>query len=351
MATNDHRTDMFEIYILSGKCGRAARRLYQQRFPDRLAPSHHKFSRLERNLRIYGSFKKPKCTERIRRDEDLELNILLNVEENPRTSTREIARNVNACNATVHSILRKNKLKPYVFRQVHTLEENDKERRIDYCNIFINNVGDNFNFLQRIIWSDECTFGNTDVFNRHNNVYWSRENPRNIVQCNPQRRFAVNVWCGIVGNNLIGPIFINGTLDQHKYNEILNNHLSEFLDNYPLDERYELYFQQDGAGPHNAHQIRNILNEKFPGKWMGTHGPIKWPARSPDLTPLDFFLWPYIKNKIYVTYPENVEVLKERIRDACREIPPNMLEMANNNVLQRCRLCVAHEGSHFEQFL
>ncbi|EZA51886.1 hypothetical protein X777_09189, partial [Ooceraea biroi] len=34
---------------------------------------------------------------------------------------------------------------------------------------------------------------------------------------------------------------------------------------------------------------RNILNESFPDRWIGRGGRISWPARSPDLTPLDFF--------------------------------------------------------------
>jgi hypothetical protein len=29
------------------------------------------------------------------------------------------------------------------------------------------------------------------------------------------------------------------------------------------------------------------------------HGPIARPPRSPDLTPLDFFLWGYVKNTVY----------------------------------------------------
>ena len=50
-----------------------------------------------------------------------------------------------------------------------------------------------------------------------------------------------------------------------------------------------LHFQQDGALAHYAKDVRQWLDEKFPGRWIGCRGLIKWPARSPDLTPLDFF--------------------------------------------------------------
>ncbi|EZA51396.1 hypothetical protein X777_09665, partial [Ooceraea biroi] len=44
---------------------------------------------------------------------------------------------------------------------------------------------------------------------------------------------------------------------------------------------------------------RNILDESFPDRWIGRGGRISWPARSPDLTPLDLFLWGHLKNEVY----------------------------------------------------
>ena len=45
--------------------------------------------------------------------------------------------------------------------------------------------------------------------------------------------------------------------------------------------------------------VADVLNERFPDAWNLTGGPIPWPPRSPDLSPLDFFLWGYIKNIVY----------------------------------------------------
>ncbi len=53
----------------------------------------------------------------------------------------------------------------------------------------------------------------------------------------------------------------------------------------------ELVFMHDGSPPHYAGPVRSWLNEKFPGKWIGRRGPIKWPPRSSDLAPCDYFLW------------------------------------------------------------
>ena len=48
---------------------------------------------------------------------------------------------------------------------------------------------------------------------------------------------------------------------------------------------------QDGAPPHFSCSVTDVLNERFPDVWIGRGGPIPWPTRRPDLSPLDFFLW------------------------------------------------------------
>ena len=62
---------------------------------------------------------------------------------------------------------------------------------------------------------------------------------------------------------------------------------------------HSVTFMQDGAPPHFSCFETDVLNERFPDAWTGRGGPIPWQPRSPDLSPLDFFLWGYIKNTVY----------------------------------------------------
>ena len=55
----------------------------------------------------------------------------------------------------------------------------------------------------------------------------------------------------------------------------------------------DFYFQQDWAPPHYHCDVTSFLNERFPNGWIGRRGFVEYPPRSPDLTPLDFFLWGY----------------------------------------------------------
>jgi hypothetical protein len=60
-------------------------------------------------------------------------------------------------------------------------------------------------------------------------------------------------------------------------------------------------FQQDGAPPHWGRIVPDYLDATFPNCWLGRDGPLAWPPQSPDVTPLDFFLWGYVKDKVYAT--------------------------------------------------
>jgi hypothetical protein len=49
------------------------------------------------------------------------------------------------------------------------------------------------------------------------------------------------------------------------------------------------WFLHDGAPAHFSRNVREILDNQYPQPWIGRAGPHHWPARSPDLNPLDFF--------------------------------------------------------------
>lgn len=163
------------------------------------------------------------------------------------------------------------------------------------------------------------------------------------------------MWAGIIGDRIIGPIFFDNNLTGDRYLEFLQNILVPELrrafptENGNIDER--IYFQQDGAPPHYAANVRAFLNAFFRNKWIGRRGTIEWPARSPDLTPLDFYLWGYLKSKVYATKPRNIEELKERIRQEIQLITPEVLRSLQREFYHRLALCQEVNGFHFEQLL
>lgn len=90
------------------------------------------------------------------------------------------------------------------------------------------------------------------------------------------------------------------------------------------------WFQMDGAPAHYGRQVRAWINENYPQRWIGRltqieagNGPVAWPPRSPDITPMDFYVWGHLKDIVYATTVETREELVERIEKACRLLKGN----------------------------
>jgi len=73
-----------------------------------------------------------------------------------------------------------------------------------------------------------------------------------------------------------------------------------------------IIFQQDGAPRHWSSDVRRFLDATCPNRWIGRDGLTPWPPRSPDITPLDFFLWEYVKDKVFSTPVPDITKLKAR---------------------------------------
>jgi hypothetical protein len=95
------------------------------------------------------------------------------------------------------------------------------------------------------------------------------------------------------------------------------------------DDTFPSYFQQDGAPPHYGLGVHTYLDEQFPGRRIGRRGPTEWPTRSPDLSPMGFYLWGHLK--VYSEKIRDVRHLEQRILAVCEEITPDILIRVMNN--------------------
>ncbi|GBM09405.1 hypothetical protein AVEN_184104-1 [Araneus ventricosus] len=84
-------------------------------------------------------------------------------------------------------------------------------------------------------------------------------------------------------------------------------------------------FQQDGAPPHYGNIVREVLDTTFPQRWIGRGAVMAWPPRSPDITPLDFYLWGYVKQHVYSERINDINHLKQRITDVIHSVTPDVL--------------------------
>jgi len=85
------------------------------------------------------------------------------------------------------------------------------------------------------------------------------------------------------------------------------------------------------------------LDATFPNRWIGRDGPTPWPPRSPDITPLDFFLWVYVKDNVFSTPIPNITNLKTKITE-------DMLENTWREINYRLDVLCARKGAPAEVY-
>ncbi|GFU84133.1 zinc finger protein 112 [Trichonephila clavipes] len=98
---------------------------------------------------------------------------------------------------------------------------------------------------------------------------------------------------------------------------------------------FSLWFQQDGATCDTARATIDLLKDTFGDRLISRFGPVNWPPRSCDLTPLDYFLWGYVKSLVYADKLQTLDHLEDNIRRVIADIQPQMLEKVIENWTSR----------------
>ena len=96
-----------------------------------------------------------------------------------------------------------------------------------------------------------------------------------------------------------------------------------------------MWFQQDGATCHTACETMESLREKFPGRVISRNGDRNWPPRSSDLSPCDFFLWGFVKSRVYAYKPQTIPELKAEIGRVIGETEPQLCGNVIENFVKR----------------
>ncbi|GFU47531.1 transposable element Tc3 transposase [Trichonephila clavipes] len=128
---------------------------------------------------------------------------------------------------------------------------------------------------------------------------------------------------------------------------ITNFFISE-LNNHDVQE---LWFHQDGATCHTARATIDLVKDTFGDRLISRFGPVNWPPRSCHSTPLDYFLWGYVKSLVYADKPQTLDHLEDNIRRVIADIRPQMLEKVIENWTSRLDYIRASRGSPMPEII
>ncbi|GFX64270.1 DUF4817 domain-containing protein [Trichonephila clavipes] len=129
---------------------------------------------------------------------------------------------------------------------------------------------------------------------------------------------------------------------------MITNFFIPELNNHDVQK---LWFQQDGATCHTARATIDLLKDTFGDRLISRFGPVNWPPRSCDLTPLDYFLWAYVKSLVYADNPQTLDHLEDNIRRVIADIRPQILEKVIENWTSRLDYIRPSHGSHMPKIM
>ncbi|XP_063931273.1 uncharacterized protein LOC135143347 [Zophobas morio] len=185
------------------------------------------------------------------------------MEADPRRSVLYVAQMSGCSRSTTHRILQERRLHPYHYTRVQHLRPTDYPRRVHFAQWFLRQNELNPDFSRRILFTDECSFSREGMFNAHNWHFWAHENPHLTRVRAYQERFTINLWAGIIGTTVVGPFVLPDHLNGEAYANFLRLELPALLEDVPLNVRRNMWFQHNGAPPHNSILARRTLKRVY----------------------------------------------------------------------------------------
>ena len=84
--------------------------------------------------------------------------------------------------------------------------------------------------------------------------------------------------------------------------------------------------KNDGAPSHRAKSVQEFLEKKLKRRFIRAE---EWPPSSPDINPLDYFYWDFVKTKVYEgrfgNAFESEKALKKRIKQVWKECAKDLV--------------------------
>jgi len=278
------------------------------------------------------------------------------IEEDPTTSVRTLARDLSISKTSAHRVLREDLKKyPYKIQPGHELKEHHIAERqrlaSEICELIDRKILD----PMKLISSDEAHFHLCGYINKQNDRRWASERPSSVEQ-RPLHPQYTTVWAAISSDGVEDFQFIrNKKVNSSLYTEILEVFISRLT---RKGKTRTHWFQQDGARAHTTKENLEKLRQSFEGRIISRRFPqlfpgegVEWPPNSPDLSPMDFFVWGRVKDLVFKRKPRDLDDLEEKIGQALLALPAESCRRTFDSFEERLRVAVAMEGIHIEMAL
>ena len=337
-------------------------RAFKKEFKAREAPGRKTLLRWVRQFRSLGTIETlntsfgdgPTTSGRPRvRTEEVIAMVKESVEISPKRSLRRRSQCLDLKKDTLHRILTDDlDLFPYRIQVMQELTKAQMKKRLEMAIWFAEKIEDVNDWIKRVWFSDEAHFLLSGHVNSKNAVYWGLSKPDEVLQ-KPLHSVKCTAWVAMSATGIIGPFWFQDdrgkaqTVTTVRYLEVLE----KFWADLPASGKRTAWFQQDGASCHCSKDSLEWLQERFNTRLISRRLDTFWSPHSPDLSPPDFFLWGYLKGKVYRNKPRTIPQLQRAVEEEIRAIPTSMCNDVISNFCKRISVCISRKGKHLEHVL
>lgn len=225
----------------------------------------------------------------------------------------------------------------YVKAEKPLLTEENRRKRYEWC---LERKNWSIDKWAQMINSDESNF---QLVNRKGvQRVWRFKNEKYLPQFVKSRVQAgggsICVW-GCIAHSGAGVCkTYSGKMNSVLYIDTLENELKASVD-LLMDGSEDWYFQQDNAPCHKS----RVVTSYFDTNQIKV---MPWPARSPDLSPIEH-IWTMIDQKLTGQTISNLLELEVAVVKAWNEIEPSTCANLIESMPRRVELCIKARGGHF----
>ncbi len=286
----------------------------------------------------------PKLTRQILAD------IRAETRRNPNVTIQELSLQFGLALSTIHRALKdklKLKKRPCIWRP-HLLSAANKTRRLQVARQLLARMRRSPRWASKVITADETWVYTYEPTWKQQSTTWlasGEEHHSKVRKELSVRKVMVAVFWDAQG--IIHREFVprGDTMDSPMYRQILRNLRESVRRKRPAlwrNRRTQFWLQHDGAGPHRAQIMLDYYRDN--NIQLVPH-----PPYSPDITPLDFFLFARLKRHMRGRRFQDLDILRQTIDQELGSIPQAEFTHAmEESWRKRLNKCVLKRGDYFE---
>lgn len=226
----------------------------------------------------------------------------------------------------------------------HNLKSEQKKARVMWCKQMLSKFGRGAaNAVYNIVTGDETWIYSYEPETKQQSTVWVFDgelNPTKVVRGRSTSKKMIAFFFGKIGPVATVALEDRRTVTADWYTTICLPEVIAAIRQNNIKRRIILH--HDNASSHTAGQTLEYLKRQ--NVELMTHCPY-----SPDLSPNDFYLFPYVKRKMRGVRFSSPEEAVEAFKKQVSEIPTSDWKKCFDNWFERMQKCIKFNGEYFEK--